>query len=189
MCPAFLAGCSLSLTGRHTIGFELRSENSTLAVWPPSSPVQCQCQCPKVVRYHVTPLHFGMGQVFVMLSLTTIRKCSILEFTVEVNLWQPVIMHTYHVTSSAKLCCNEECFDAGHITQLKDFSVGFLILPSHMCYFLEEMQNAYETAPVFEHDVGTTPSFLTDRGAWSKFPLCKLRPLSPAVCRGHPTDA
>ena len=98
MCPR-LPGRPLGLSGRDTIGLEL--ENSTLAARPSSSPVQRQCL--QVVRYHVTPLHVGLERVFVTLALTNARVCSVLEFTVKDDLWQLVVIHTYHVTSSAKL--------------------------------------------------------------------------------------
>ena len=49
------------------------------------------------------------------------------------------LIYTYNVASPVKLCCSEECFDAGHITaEQKDFSVvGLHILPSHACYSSE----------------------------------------------------
>jgi len=67
------------------------------------------------------------------LSLATTSLCTIFQLTVEDDLWQSVIAHSYHVTSPAKLSCNQECLDAGYVTDLEHLGVGPLVLPSNVC--------------------------------------------------------
>jgi len=96
---------------------------------------------------------------------------------VEDDLWQLVIIHTYHVTSPVKLCCSEECFNAGNITaELKDFSVvGFLILPAHTCYSSEATRIwSWSDFRMWLTSVQHPAFWSVEK--WSGLPLCKLRP-------------
>jgi len=49
--------------------------------------------------------------------------------SLEDDLWQSVVVHSYHVTSPAKLSCNQECLNAGYVTNLEHLGVGPLVLP------------------------------------------------------------
>jgi len=75
VCPAFLAALLVET---------LSASNCTLEARPPSSPVQRQCL--EVVRYHVTPLHIGLEQASVRLSLTTEERVP--SFALEDDLWR-----------------------------------------------------------------------------------------------------
>ena len=50
------------------------------------------------------------------------------------------------MTSPAKLSCNQECFDAGYVTDLEHLGVGLLVLPSNV---QSVVGSAYETALTF----------------------------------------
>jgi len=69
----------------------------------------------------------GLERVFISLSLATTSSCTILQLTVEDDLWQSVVAHSYHVS------CNQECLDAGYVTDLEHLGVGPLVLPSNVC--------------------------------------------------------
>ena len=71
--------------------------------------------------------------VSIFLSLATTRSCTIFQLTVEDDIWQSVVAHSYHVASPAKLSCNHECLDAGYVTDLEHLGVGPLVLLSNVC--------------------------------------------------------
>ena len=54
-----------------------------------------------------------------LFSLATTSSCTIFQLTVEDDLWQSIVAHSYHVTSPAKLSCNQECLNAGYVTDLE----------------------------------------------------------------------
>jgi len=87
-----------------------------------------------VSRSAGTILHrLSVERVFISLSLATTSSCAIFQLTVEDDLWQSVVARSYHVTSPAKLSCNQGCLDAGYVTDLEHLGVGPLVLPSNVC--------------------------------------------------------
>ena len=86
-----------------------------------------------VSRSAGTILHRLRLALSVSPSLATTSSCTIFQLTVEDDLWQSVVAHSCHVTSPAKLSCNQECLDAGYVTDLEHLGVGPLVLPSNVC--------------------------------------------------------
>jgi len=67
--------------------------------------------------------------VFVAFELSTTGPRALSRLAVEVSFWNPVLLHTNHVTSPTKLSRWQVCFNATDLAALEDSRVPDLIMP------------------------------------------------------------